>query len=205
MIISRAFPRRNHKEKESAVLHPRRLPKPYNLYYMIRSILLIACCLAFTFSDATAQRKQLRQFYREHCDVAETHRIGLSFLPFRIVSWFIPGRAFDGQARDIKWALRKVRSVKVYTIDMDNGEAVSAESITRLKEDLYAKNKFEPLMEVRSKGSNVQFLSNGKNDDRLDNLVLLVQDEGEMVMVHLRTRLTMNDLQRIADKFKDEI
>lgn len=174
---------------------------------MIRSILLISCCLAFTFSfsDASAQRKQLRKFCNEHNSVAETHRIGLSLLPFRIVSWFIPGRAFDGQAKDIKWALRKVRSVKVYSIEMDNGKAVSSESILKLKEDLYAKNKFESLLEVRSKGSNVQFLSNGKNDERLDNLVLLVQDEGEMVMVHLRTRLTMSDLQRIADKFKDEI
>ncbi|SIN80018.1 DUF4252 domain-containing protein [Chitinophaga niabensis] len=173
---------------------------------MIRSILLFVCFLAFASIDANAQRKQLRNFQRQHYDVAETHRIGLSFLPLRIVSWFIPGHAFDGEARDVKWALKKVRSVKLYTIEMDNGASVSNESILKLKEDLYAKNKFEPLMEVRTAdGSHVQFLSDGKDGDRLDNLVLLVQEEGEMVMVHLRTRLTISDLQRVMDKFKHEI
>lgn len=173
---------------------------------MIRSILLIACCLAFAATDANAQRKQLKKFQRQHYAVAETHRIGLSFLPLRIISWFIPGHAFEGEARNVKWALKKVRSLKVYTIQMDNGDDVSSESILKLKEDLYTSNKFEPLMEIRSaEGSHVQFLSNGKNDERLDNLVLLVQDEGEMVMVHLRTKLTMNDLQKIAEKFKKEI
>jgi hypothetical protein len=173
---------------------------------MIRSILLFVCFLAFTSIDANAQRKQLRNFQRQHCGTAETHRIGLSFLPLRIVSWFIPGRAFDGEARDVKWALKKVRSLKVYTIEMDNGENVPSGSIQKLKEDLYSKNKFEPLMEVRTAdGSHVQFLSNGKDGDRLDNLVLLVQEEGEMVMVHLRTRLTISDLQRVMDKFKNEI
>lgn len=173
---------------------------------MIRSILLIACCLALISIDANAQRKQLRKFQQAHYDCAETHRIGLSFLPLRIVSWFIPGSAFEGEARDVKWALKKVRSLKVYTIEMDNGESVSSESILKLKEDLYTKNKFEPLMEVRTaEGSHVQFLSDGKDGDRLDNLVLLVQEEGEMVMVHLRTRLTISDLQRVMDKFKHEI
>ncbi|MRG44471.1 DUF4252 domain-containing protein [Chitinophaga sp. SYP-B3965] len=173
---------------------------------MIRSIFLLACCLAFVATDANAQRKQLRKFHNNYRSVAETHRIGLSFLPLRIISWFIPGRAFEGEARDVKWALKKVRRVKIYTIDMDNGEAVSSDAIGKLKEDLYASYKFEPLMEIRSaEGSHVQFLSNGKTDDRLDNLLLLVQDEGEMVMVHLRTKLTMNDLQRITEKFKKEI
>jgi len=173
---------------------------------MIRSILLFVCFLAFASIDANAQRKQLRNFQRQHYDIAETHRIGLSFLPFRIVSWFIPARAFDGEARDIKWALKKVRSVKLYTIEMDNGGNVPAESILKLKEELYARNKFEPLVEIRTAdGSHVQFLSNGKNDERLDNLVLLVQEENEMVMVHLRTRLTISDLQRITEKFKKEI
>lgn len=173
---------------------------------MIRSILLIVCCLAIATTDANAQRKQLKKFQKQHYAVAETHRIGLSFLPLRIISWFIPGHAFEGEAKDVKWALRKVRRLKVYTIEMDNGENVSSEAILKLKEDLYTSNKFEPLMEIRSaEGAQLQFLSNGKTDERLDNLVLLVQDEGEMVMVHLRTRLTVNDLQKITEKFKKEI
>lgn len=171
---------------------------------MKRVILLssLACMMAIS---ASAQRKQLRQFTNEHCAVAETHRIGLSFLPLRIVSWFIPGSAWDGDAREVKLLLKKVKSVKLYTIQMDNGEAVSGESIARLKEDLYNENKYESLVEIRHPEGHVQVLSNAKTDDRIDNLVVLIQDAEDMVMVHLKTRLTMNDVSRIANKLNEKV
>ncbi len=172
---------------------------------MYRSILLVALCAILAASPASAQRKQLCRFSHEFSPVAETHRIGLSFLPLRIVSWFIPKSAFNGDAKDIKWALKKVRSMKVYTIEMDKGKKIPDESIRLLKEELAREAKFEPLMEVRHKGSNVHFLSRSGNDDRLDHLVLLVQDEGEMVMLHLKTRFTMKDLQYLVSRFKDQI
>ncbi|MBO9154342.1 DUF4252 domain-containing protein [Chitinophaga sp. GCM10012297] len=171
---------------------------------MKRVILLtaIACTLAIS---ASAQRKQLRQFTNEHCSVAETHRIGLSFLPLRIVSWFIPGTAFDGDAREVKLLLKKVKSVKLWTIQMDNGEPVSPESIAQLKKDLYAEGKFESLMEIRHPEGHVQLLSNAKSDDRIDNLVALIHEDGEMIMVHLKTKLSMDDLSRIANRINNRV
>lgn len=172
---------------------------------MKRAILLsVIACTTLTLS-ASAQRKQLRQFTNEHCSVAETHRIGLSFLPLRIVSWFIPGSAWDGDAREVKLLLKKVKSVKLWTIQMDNGEPVSNESIARLKEDLYKEGHFESLMEIRHAEGHVQLLSNAKTDDRIDNLVALIHEDGEMVMVHLKTKLSMNDLSRIANKINNRV
>ncbi|RPD39730.1 DUF4252 domain-containing protein [Chitinophaga barathri] len=162
----------------------------------------LACMMAIS---ASAQRKQLRQFTNEHCSVAETHRIGLSFLPLRIVSWFIPGSAWEGDARELKLLVKKVKSVKLWTIEMDNGEAVSRESVAKLKQDLYTEGKFESLMEIRHEDGHVQLLSNAKTDDRIDNLVVLIQEEGEMVMVHLKTKLTMDDLSRIANKINQRV
>ena len=168
---------------------------------MIRSI-IIASAFILTAATATAQRKTLRQFTREHYSVAETHRLGLGFFPFRVVSWFIPNRAFDGEMKDIKWALKKVRSLRLYAIDMDFG-MISNETISELKSRLEKDNQFESLAEVRRKNSNIHLLSNGKNEDRIDNLVVLVQDEGEMLMLHLRTKLTMDDFSRIVNKLSE--
>lgn len=154
---------------------------------------------------ASAQRKQLRRFTNEHCAVAETHRIGLSFLPLRVVSWFIPGSAWDGDAREVKLLLKKVKSVKLYTIQMDNGEPVSRESIDRLKEDLYNESKYEPLVDIRHPEGHVQVLGNAKTDDRIDNLVVLINDAEDMVMVHLKTKLTMSDVSRIANKINEKV
>lgn len=158
----------------------------------------------FIISAASAQRKQLRQFTNDFSQIASTHRIGLSFVPLRVVSWFIPKRAFDGDAADIKWALKKVKSLKLYTIQLPEGEPVPKESIAMLKSNLQKEGDFEPLVEMRHKGSNVHLLTDGKGNERIDNLVVLVQDEEEMIMVHLRTRLTVSDLSRIINKFQDK-
>lgn len=170
---------------------------------MIRSLFIAFACILMTLS-ASAQRKTLRKFMVQHYDVASTHRIGLGFLSFRVVSWFIPDRAFDGKMKDIKWALKKVRRVKFYALEMDNG-VFTSETVTGLKDQLEKNNKFELLAEIRQKKSNIHLLSNGKNEDRIDNLVVLVQEDGEMMMMHLRTRLTMADITRIVNAISDEV
>ncbi|QEH42330.1 DUF4252 domain-containing protein [Chitinophaga sp. XS-30] len=168
---------------------------------MYRTLLILAVCFALSATTASAQRKELRRFTNEYSSDAHTFSIGLSFLPLRVVSWFIPARAFDGDARDIKWALKKVRSLRVYTIA---GEEVTRESIDLLKEDLYRSKQFEPLVELKRKGANVQVLSQGKDEDRLDHLVVLVQEEEATVMMHLRTKITMKDLSRLVNRLQDE-
>lgn len=168
---------------------------------MQRAILTLA--LLFTITAASAQRKQLRQFTNDFAEIGITHRVGLSLLPLRIVSWFIPKSAFDGEAKDIKWALKKVKSVKIYAIQLPDGAPMPKESIALLKTNLKKDSNFEPLVELRRKSSNIYLLSDGKGDERLDNIVVLVQDEEEMVMLHLRTKLTMSDVSRIVNKFQE--
>lgn len=170
---------------------------------MIRSIIVAIACILFA-STANAQRKTLRQFMVQHYDVASTHKIGLGFLTFRVVSWFIPDHAFDGSMKDIKWALKKVRRVRFYALNMDYG-AFSSETVNGLKQKLELNNKFELLAEIRHKNANVHLLSNGKNQDRIDNLVVLVQDEGDMMMMRLRTKLTMDDLSKIVQAISNDV
>ena len=165
--------------------------------------ILFTLAALFILSAASAQRKELRQFTNDFAEIGETHRLGLSFLPLRIVSWFVPRSAWDGDAAYIKLALKKVRSVKLYTIQLQEGQPIPAQSIALLKENLKKGGNFEPLMEMRHKGSNIFLLSDGKNDERLDNLVVLIQDDEEMTMAHLRTRLTINDVSRVINKLQE--
>lgn len=170
---------------------------------MMKPILTTLAAL-FILTAASAQRKQLGEFTNDFCDVGATYRIGLSFLPLRIASWFIPKRAFDGDAPEIKLALKKVRSLKVYTILMPKGQPVPGESVALLKDELKKEKRFEPLMELRHKGSNVQLLTNGENDERVGSLVVLMQKDEQMVMMHLRTKLTVADISRIVNKIQQK-
>lgn len=169
---------------------------------MYRFLLILALCFTASITSASAQRKELRRFTDEYSDATVAQSFGLNLFPFRFISWFIPAKALDGDAADLKWALKKVRRVKVYAIaDAD----ITPESIELLKEDLYKNSKFEPLMEMSRKGSDIQVLSQGKNDDRLDNLVLLIRHEDDMIMMHLRTKITTKDLNRLVNRLHDSI
>ncbi|WP_126243679.1 DUF4252 domain-containing protein [Chitinophaga rhizosphaerae] len=170
---------------------------------MIRTLIIAITCILFA-TTASAQRKTLRHFMVQHYDVASTQKIGLGFLTFRVVSWFIPDRAFDGKMKDIKWALKKVRKARFYALEMDYG-VFSTETVMGLRQALEQNNKFELLAEVRHENANIHLLSNGRNEDRIDNLVVLVQEDGEMIMLHLRTRLTMDDITRIVNTVADEV
>ncbi|WP_343703106.1 DUF4252 domain-containing protein [Chitinophaga sp.] len=164
---------------------------------MKQTLLILAAF--FLLSSASAQRKQLREFTNDFSGDGATFRIGLSFIPLRIASWFVPKSAFDGDAAEIKLALKKVKSVKLYTIHMPKGQAIPRESVDLLKEELKKAQDFETLVEVKHKGANVFLLSDGRGNERLDNLVVLVQEDTEMVMAHLRTKLTVNDVSRIIN------
>lgn len=166
---------------------------------MYRSLLILSISFLATVSSTSAQRKEFRRFQEENCGNGATFRIGLSFLPLRVVSWFIPKTAFDGDAADIKWALKKVRRVRCYTIVKGDMEGAS---VDLLKEDLFTNKKYEPLMELRKEGAHVELLSKGKTEDRLDNLIVLLKKEDNFVMVHVRTRITMKDLNQLINRLQ---
>jgi hypothetical protein len=162
------------------------------------SILIIALILAV--SPAMAQKKALRKFYREHRGDAVTFKIGVGRVPLKLASWIVPASAMKEDSVPLKQLLSKVQKVKVYTISGDERPAVDIADMQRLKQRLIDKDGFEPLVEVREGKSLVHLLNRGK-DDELGNVVILVQDESDFVMVHLRTTLQMKDVNMLIKGF----
>jgi len=161
--------------------------------------LLFALCLTAAASPAFSQQKYLKKFQRNYYDRAETHRIGLGFL-IKVGRGLIPARLIgDEDVTTIKHLLKKVSKLKIYTITPDNHEAVAADDIVRLRQTLVDKAHLEPLLEVRDKESHVYMLNKGKNDE-LGNVVMLVQDDEDMVMLHFHTRLKMEDIQDLINR-----
>ncbi|SHN39336.1 DUF4252 domain-containing protein [Chitinophaga sp. CF418] len=163
------------------------------------SILVAALLLAV--SPAMAQKKSLRKFYREqrrHSDVMGV-RIGVGRIPLKLASWIVPKSAMKEEGVPLKRLIGKVQKVKVYTL-MGSQNFVDVASIQRLKQTLMDKDGFETLMEVRHEGANV-FIMNKGREDELGNVVMLVQEDTEFVIVSLRTKLHMNDVNTLIEGF----
>ncbi|GAA0565565.1 DUF4252 domain-containing protein [Chitinophaga japonensis] len=169
---------------------------------------LITCCLllALAAGPVSAQRKYLKEFQREYRGKAETYRIGLGFLA-KIGGALLPASLIDeGEDKEtavvVKRMLRKVKRMKLYVIQAKNSDAIDRESLYRLRQNLADKAGLEPLLEVRDQGSTVYMMNKGKGDE-LGNVVVLIKDESELVMLHLRTRMLMKDIQDLIDLAKN--
>lgn len=164
------------------------------------SILLVALLLAV--SPAMAQKKSLRKFYREqrrHNDVMGV-RIGVGRIPLKLASWIVPKSAMKEEGVPLKRLIGKVQKIKLYTLLGSGENIVDVASIQRLKQTLRDKDGFETLMEVRHEGANV-FIMNKGREDELGNVVMLVQEDSEFVIVSLRTKLHMNDVNTLIEGF----
>lgn len=158
----------------------------------IAIVTVLLCC-----SSAVAQKKCLKRFFREQKGMSFGIKIGVGALPLRIASSFIPA---DSETVALKHMLRHVQHVKVYAISGNRGEVVTPADVEKLKNTLQLKEHFEPLVDVRNGSSFVHVLNRG-TEDELGNVIMLVQDENNFVIVHLRTTLDMKDVNGLIQQF----
>ncbi|MBW8687640.1 DUF4252 domain-containing protein [Chitinophaga rhizophila] len=161
---------------------------------------ILVASLLLAISPAIAQKKSLRKFYREYRGEMDGIRIGVGIVPLKLASWIIPRSVMEEEGVPLKKILGKVRKIKVYALEADGVSPIDKAAIQRLKQTLIDKDGFEPLVEVREQTANVYLLNKGA-DDELGNVVILVQDEGEFVMVNLRTTLHINDVNMLIKGF----
>ncbi|SFD52643.1 protein of unknown function [Chitinophaga sp. CF118] len=165
------------------------------------AIILVFFLLAV--SPAIAQKKCLRKFYREQRrnGHGETFKIGLGRVTLKFASLVIPANVMEEDGIPLKHLLSKVHRLKLYTIAGNPQDStVETAAIERLKQTLVEKEHFESLVEVRHQGSIVHLMNKGKGDD-VGNLVVLIQDENDFVILHLRTDLEMKDINQLVQQF----
>ncbi|WPV64192.1 DUF4252 domain-containing protein [Chitinophaga sp. LS1] len=161
-------------------------------------VLSIVCCLLLGTSTTHAQDRLLTQFYNAHRGVALTLKMGIGRLPLRIVRGFIPNEQGEDGV-NAKKLFSKIRKMKVYIMQGYDGP-IPGSDLTCLKQKLIDKENFDLLMEVRDHGNIVHVLNKG-TEENLGNVVLLIQDEKDMIMVHLHTSLRFEDINGLIKEF----
>ncbi|HVI43325.1 MAG TPA: DUF4252 domain-containing protein [Chitinophaga sp.] len=168
----------------------------------MKKLTIAVCMLACFTRAASAQEKSLREFRRSCNGNAETHEVTLGNTAMKFARWCL---SFDNNSHDEDVAatrklLKQVHRLKVYTISNEEGTNVPLEAISKLKDNLQQKDRFEPLMQVREKGHLIDILNKGK-DDELGNMVMLIQDDKDFVIVHLKTSLKLSDINGLINHF----
>ena len=109
----------------------------------------------------------------------------------------------DGESKEVINLIRKIKRVKVYTV-----ENATEKMATNFSRQSFGSN-LQELMSVNSKDSKIKIMSANTNSDKvIKDLLITVKDEKDLVYVKVLGKFSMDDISRIAElskKNKDNV
>ena len=100
----------------------------------------------------------------------------------------------DGESEDVINLIRKIRTVKVYTV-----ENATEKMATQFSRQSFG-NNLQELMSVNSKDSKMKIMSAITNSEtEIKDLLITVKDEKDLVYVKVLGKFSMDDIAKIAE------
>ena len=109
----------------------------------------------------------------------------------------------DGESEEVVNLIRKIKRVKVYTV-----ENATEKMATNFSRQSFG-NNLQELMSVNSKDSKIKIMSADTNSDKvIKDLLITVKDEKDLVYVKIKGKFSIDDVAKItelSEKNKDNI
>ena len=109
----------------------------------------------------------------------------------------------DGESEEVIRLIKKIRKVKVYTV-----QNASDKMVAQFSRQSFGSN-LQELMSVNSKDSKIKIMSAiTDSDTMIKDLLITVRDEKELVYVKVLGKFSLEDISRIAEiskKNKDTV
>ena len=103
----------------------------------------------------------------------------------------------DGESEDVINLIRKIKRVKVYTV-----ENATEKMATNFSRQSFG-NNLQELMSVNSKDSKIKIMSAiTDSDTMIKDLLITVRDDKELVYVKVLGKFSLDDISRIAELSK---
>ena len=168
---------------------------------MKTKLFILTISVFFVFASSTfAQVKPINTFYKKH--KKSDHATKLS-IPAWVIDLGIGIAASTLEDEDEKAAIKmakKIQKIKLLVIEEEN--AIEKKEVQYLISKLSNQN-FEPLMNIRDGGSNVTFMMREKKD-KIKNLLILVSEKDEFIMLSLKTKIKVSDINKLIKVLKEQ-
>lgn len=100
----------------------------------------------------------------------------------------------DGESEDVINLIRKIKRVKVYTV-----ENATEKMVTNFSRQSFGSN-LQELMSVNSKDSKIKIMSADTNSDKvIKDLLITVKDEKDLVYVKIKGKFSLDDVAKITE------
>jgi hypothetical protein len=147
-------------------------------------------------SGVQAQDDAISKFFSKYMEDENFSRVYISPKMMQMAGGFLKssGENSDQDAKDLGELISKVRGIRILSTDTPNGKKLYLEAMATLN-----KSKYEDLMDVADKGSNVKFMVREENG--LVKEFLMISGSGEsFTLLSMLGSFTYQDLNILAEK-----
>ena len=100
----------------------------------------------------------------------------------------------DGESKEVINLIRKIKRVKVYTV-----ENATEKMVNNFSRQSFGSN-LQELMSVNSKDSKIKIMSADTNSDKvIKDLLITVKDEKDLVYVKIKGKFSLDDVAKITE------
>ena len=144
---------------------------------------------------AQAQEDAIQKFFSKYMEDDRFSRVYISPKMMQMAGGFLKNNAgTDKDAEDLGKLISKIKGIRILSSDEVNGRALYSEVMSTL-----TKNKFEELMEVHDKGSDLKFLVR-EEGGLVRELMMISGESSEFTLISMLGAFTYQDLNMLAEK-----
>jgi hypothetical protein len=152
--------------------------------------------LTLLVTGVNAQDDAISKFFSKYMEDENFSRVYISPKMMQMAGGFLKSASEDSDqdAEDLGELISKVNGIRILSTETANGKALFQEAMNTLN-----KNKYEDLMDVADKGSNVKFMV--REEKGLVKEFLMISGSGEsFTLLSMLGSFTYQDLNILAEK-----
>jgi len=148
------------------------------------------------FSGLQAQDDAIVKFFSKYMEDERFSRVYISPKMMQMAGGFLKsgGAETDKEAKELGELISKVRGIRILSAEKLDGQAIYKEAMGTL-----TRNKYEDLMDVADKGSNIKFMVREENG-RVMELLMISGSKESFTLLSMLGNFTYKDLNILADK-----
>lgn len=148
------------------------------------------------FSGLQAQDDAIVKFFSRYMEDERFSRVFISPKMMQMAGGFLKsgGAETDKETKELGELISKVRGIRILSAEKLDGQALYKEAMVTL-----TRNKYEDLMDVADKGSNIKFMVREENG-RVMELLMISGSKESFTLLSMLGNFTYKDLNILADK-----
>lgn len=167
--------------------------------------LLLILALLFSFSPMNAQKEKLDQLFEKYQEAEGVTSIKIAKPMFNMLNKL---NIADDELAQIKPLLSKINGLKILIVEKPQFSKVAEDSgpylqFRKLQDDIASSiksMKYEELITVNNKDNKIKFLSSDATNGILDNLLLSINADGNMLLMMLDGKISMDDINNLINE-----